>query len=257
MQSVSAGLQQIEQSFGRAQWGHLLVVLLKVRLAQLSQSLCLRVRQVLGESGLWQMEQLKEVSAWACCFFFNGLIALVEVVECFLGGCCEGLVVGVGGMSGCVILVRLACSGAVLKMVMGGRSSSSMMKEPIGGMDDGVHGWVLGVSVTDLLGCCGVECEVELEAVEEERAHLGQYPLKSRQRWHRCLRHSSHGCRVSVIWHDWHLGAVGLVGGGDLDGDEERLTRYKGSWFGLVLLRFLLLVLALRSGLAASFGVVV
>ena len=156
-----------------------------------------------------------------------------------------GLVVDVDGMSGCVILVRLACKGAVLKMVIGGRSSSSMMKEPIGGMDDGVHGWILGVSVTGLLGGCGVGCEVELEAVEEERAHLGQYPLKSRQCWHRCLWHSSHGCRVSVMWHDWHLGAVGLVGGGDLDGDEERLTRYNGSWFGLVLLRFLLPVLAL------------
>jgi hypothetical protein len=172
--NVSEGLQQVEHSFGRLQCGHLLEVLQQVRLAQLSQSLCLRVRQVLGESGLWQMEQLKDVLVMDCCFFLSGLMALVEVVECFLFGCCVDLATVVDGMSGCVILVRLTCKGLVLKMVMGGRSSSLMIKEPIGGMDDGVQGWILGVSVTGLLGGCGVGSAVELEAVEDERAHLGQ-----------------------------------------------------------------------------------
>ena len=140
MHSVSEGLQQVEHSFGRLQCGHLLEVLEQVRFAQWSQSLCLRVRQVLGESGLWQMEQLKELLVMDCCFFFSGLMALVEVVECFLLDSCVGVAAVVAGVLGCVILVRLMCKGLVLNMVMGGRSSSLMIKEPIGGMVDGVQG---------------------------------------------------------------------------------------------------------------------
>ena len=120
------------------------------------------------------MEQLKELLVMDCCFFLSGLMALVDVVECFLLGSCMGVAAVVAGVLGCVILVRLMCKGLVLNIVIGGRSSSLMMKEPIGGVVDGVQGWILGVSVMGLLSVGGVGRAVELEAVEDERAHLGQ-----------------------------------------------------------------------------------